>query len=266
MTVMIVTSFGATHRYPDQDMMRLTFRAFLNSIRNQTGKDLRLFISHHDKPKGVDCDDPFIYWCPVSGSPDHQKTLVPRNYPKTPMDLIDVDTLDYGISMTDMSRKTYNSVMWAGKYAYRERLSSFWMLRMDSDDLLANDMVALLHDAQRQGLRAIYNRTCHMFDPKRREIAIYAYPYSTTCNALFYELKGDQFIPDWYYHCNDHTSFASMVQKDGIVHREIDFTFCIVTNSGNSISERPEIAREKNTVKIALTESLIKRYGLESLL
>jgi hypothetical protein len=141
------------------------------------------------------------------------------------------------------------------------------MLRMDSDDLLWGGMVEYLHRLDPRKVRAVFNRNCHMFDPRRQELAVHNSTYSTTANALWYEMDGDGFLrPDWFYHAFDHTLFLRRVREDGIPFREVDDTLCIVTNSGNSISNRAEIDKEKNVRKIAITPDLAERYGLDAYL
>jgi hypothetical protein len=164
-----------------------------------------------------------------------------------------------------MGRKTYNSVYEAGRWAYKNGRSEFWMLRMDSDDLLWNGMVGFLNALSPGRVRAVYNRNCHMYDPRFNEIAVHNYPYSTTCNALWFQMTRDGvFAPGWFYHCDDHTRFMGRVRKDRIPFLEVDYTLCIVTNSGNHISNRPEIDLEKNVRKIPYSQSLVKRYGLDA--
>ena len=260
--VLIVTSFGATKNYPDKEMMKKTFNAFLNSLRRQTNKNFKLFISHHDRP-WVSRHDDFIVWCDVADG--MEATCVPKKLPEKPIETIEFQSVPYNCKMTDMSRKTYNSVIWAGKYAFQHNLDKFWMLRMDSDDMLAKDMVERLNSLDTEEIKAIYNRQCHIFDVKNKEIAEQYLLYSSTCNALFMEIKGDE-LPNWYYHCNDHTKFASMVIQDDIPSEEWDWTLCISTNSGNHISDRTGIGSYDNIRKVKLTEDLIDRYGLKSIL
>lgn len=264
MTVAIVTSFGATKNYPDQSMMRRTFHAFLNSLRRQTDQDFRLFISCHDIPKDVPCDDPWIEWRSISFNDEHQGAMVPVQLPNTARDIINWKAVQCDGKNTDMGRKTYNSVIHAGLWAYENRLPGFWMLRMDSDDLLAFNMVFALNQLNTQKCRAVYNRNCHMYDPTRHEIAIHNYPSSTTCNALYYTVdRNGVFDPGWFYHCNDHTRFANMVRMDNIPNAEWDWTLCITTNSGNHISNRPAIDKEQHVRKIPMTRELAERYGID---
>jgi len=262
--VIIVSSFGATKNYPDQVMMRLTIGAFLNSLFNQTDPDWRLFISCHDKPDVAGVDDPRIVWCSMRVEEDCEQTLIPVTSPKTLDEQVEYIVAPYNCKLTDMSRKTLNSVIEAGRWVYREKIKSFWMLRMDSDDLLAKYMVEKLNGLNPRDFRAVYTRTCHIYDPRNGEIGVHEYPYSLTCNALYYELVGEKLIPDWYYHNNDHTTFMKSVQSDGIPALEMDFTLCIITNSGNSISDRPGIDQEKHSRKIEMNDQIRERYGLES--
>jgi hypothetical protein len=140
------------------------------------------------------------------------------------------------------------------------------MLRMDSYDLLWNGMVGFLNALDIRKVRAVYNRNCHMFDPRLQELAVHNYPSSTTCNALWFEMDEDGvFRPEWFYHCDDHTRFMRRILGDRIPFLEVDDTLCIVTNSGNHISNRPEIGLEKNVRKIPCNESLMERYGLNAL-
>lgn len=266
MTVLIISSLGATKNYPDREMLRKSFGAFLNSLRRQNNKDFFLFLSYHDRPD-VPSDDPFIFWCPVSGDKNQDTTITPTRLPVKLSDPGDYQTLPCNCKITDMGRKTWTSMIEAIRWANSYGMKEFWVLRMDSDDLLAQDMIHQLHHLQQTGIQAVYNRTCHMFDPKLKEIAIHKYPYSTTCNALLFKIVDGEWIrPDWFYLCTDHTLFMRHVRNDGIPFVEINYILCILTNTGNSISGRPEIEREKNVTKIPLNAELMERYGLEPLL
>jgi hypothetical protein len=264
--VLIITSFGATKNYPDPEMMRRTFGAFLESLRRQTDQRFHLFISHHDRPD-VPAGDPWIHWCSVSIDANHQGAVVPAALPKTAKDVVEWKRVCCGGKNTDMGRKTINSIYEAGRWAFGVDLKGFWMLRMDSDDLLWGGMVDFLNGLDTRKVRAVYNRNCHMFDPRLHELAVHNYPHSTTCNALWFEMdEGGVIRPDWFYHADDHTRFMYRVRKDGIPFREEDDTLCIVTNSGNHISNRPEIDKEKNVRKIVITPDLAERYGLDAYL
>ena len=168
--------------------------------------------------------------------------------------------------MTDMSRKTFWSVIESVRWANRYGITKFWMLRMDSDDLLDRDHVEFLNNLDTKKVRAVFNRKCHMFDPTTGEIAEHRYPYSTTCNALFMEIdKSGVVHPDWYYHCRNHTTFYGDVKKDKIPALETDWTLCILTNTGNSISGRPPLREEKRIQIIKRSKELDLKYGLGAL-
>jgi hypothetical protein len=262
--VLIVTSFGATKNYPDPEMMRRTFAAFLGSLRRQTDQRFRLFISHHDRPD-VPADDPWVHWCSVACDPGLDAALVLKETPlNAKVGAEKIPACGDGKN-TDMGRKTINSIYEAGRWAFGLGLKGFWMLRMDSDDLLWGGMVEFLNGLDTRKVRAVYNRNCHMFDPRLHELAIHNYPHSTTCNALWFEMGADGTIrPDWFYHADDHTQFMRRIREDEIPFREVDDTLCITTNSGNHISNRPEIGKEKNVRKIAITPDLAERYGLDA--
>lgn len=258
--ILITSTFGATKKYPDQEMMKRTLRAFLESLNRQTNKEFRLFLACHDIPDGFEY--PFVEWCSMQVDPECEHT---KYWEKVPESMTDegITAIDeYGSKMTDMSRKSWHGAVRAGRWAWQNRIRNFWILRMDSDDLLAKDMVQTLLDLGQRGVEAIYNRRCHIFDPKTKEIGEHNYPYSTTCNALRLRLEGD-YLPRWFYHCRDHTKFMGDVRRDNIPFREVNWTLCIVTNSGNSISERPTLKNHEHTKPIPLTQELIDRYGLE---
>lgn len=263
--VLIITSFGPTKNYPDQEMMRRTFAAFLGSLRRQTDQRFRLFISYHDRPD-VPSDDPWIRWCPMACGDNLDTALVLKEMPKSAREDAEKIPASGSGKTADMSRKTINSAYEAGRWAFEMGRKGFWMLRMDSDDLLWDGMVQFLNGLDTREVRAVYNRNCHMFDPRLRELAVHNYPFSTTANALWYEMDADgSFRPDWFYHCDDHTQFMQRIRQDGIPFIERDDTLCIVTNSGNHISNRPEIDKEMNVQKIAITPDLAERYGLDGL-
>jgi hypothetical protein len=268
MTVLIISSFGATKNYPDQKMMGLTLRAFLMSLARQTSQDFHLFLSCHDIPDMEACRLPFIHWCRMDTGEkedDHERTVYPKDlrFPERVTDQVEYEIGPYQCKMMDMSRKTVNSAIEAGLFAYAQGLESFWMLRMDSDDLLAKDHIAFLNGLDPAKTKAVYNKRCHMFDPRRKEAGVHSYKYSTTCNALHMEVREDK-IERWDYLCTDHTLFMSQVARDGIPHLEKDFALCIVTNSGNTISERLGIGYEPHTVLCIMTQEIIDRYGLDS--
>jgi hypothetical protein len=262
--VLIVTSFGATHNYPDQEMMRKTLGMLLDSLRAQTDKEFVVFISHHDHP-GEKFNEPWIEWRSIAipGDSTFDKALVPAEFPQAPGDAVEYKAACSGGKNTDMGRKTINSAIEAGKWALNQGLSEFWMLRMDSDDLLWNGMVEFLNRHARSNLEAVYNRKCHMLDMRTGKMAVHSYPFSTTCNSLRYRIRRDGFIyPNWFYHCRDHTTFAKSAMRDGFYTKEVDFTLCITTNSGNSISNRPPIEQENHNRMVNAEIPLLERYGI----
>jgi hypothetical protein len=268
--VLIVTSFGATVNYNDQSMVRKTLDAYLTGLSRQTDQDFKVFISYHDKPSGLKTDYPFVEWCcvaPNPASPDFHKTLAPilpadRRSGKVSYEY---EVMPFEGTNEDMSRKIRNSIAAAITWAQVNKREKFWMLSMDSDDFLAKDTISRIHEEEHHGARAVFSRTAHMFDPRLKEIAIRWYPDSLKCNAILLERRGET-IPNWQYLNNDHTLFEDDVRKDGIPFKMLEFTFCILTNTGNNISGRPEIAKERNIRRIDLTPDLIDRYSLESLL
>ncbi|MCJ7663084.1 MAG: hypothetical protein MUO24_02450 [Desulfobacterales bacterium] len=261
--VLIITSFGATKNYPDRVTMRKTLEAFLDSLARQTDENFRLFISHHDRPNVAGVERPWIHWCPLSCNDDYDMTLIPKEYPLRPCDPIDYRAVPYGSTLTDMGRKTISSAMWAGIWAYRQGVRDFWMLRMDSDDLLAKDVVETIR-SQPEEIGGVFNRKCHIIDIYSREFGIYDYRYPTTCNALRMKIEGDE-LKRWFYLCTDHTLFKRHLEQDGILYKEMDWELCITSNSGNSISGRGRIEenKEAEVTPIELTEELIDRYGLD---
>lgn len=266
--VLIITSFGATRNYPDQEMMKRTLTAFLRSLERQTDKDFRLFISCHDVPEMKICHLPFIEWCRMGGEgildKECGRSLVLKTFPEKLTGGLEYLDCSYHSKVADMSRKTINSAVQAGLYAYDHGLNSFWMLRMDSDDLLAEDHIAFLNLAGiGKTFKAVYNMNCHIYDPKTEEFAIQHYPYSTTCNALLLE-RQEEILPLWDYLCTDHTLFMSQVYQDKIPAYNQDFALCITTNSGNSLSGRSGIREEPYCERVALTQELKNRYGLDA--
>lgn len=261
--VLVVTSLGAIKNYPDKEMVCRTLNAFLNSLRRQTDKDFQLFITGHERPEEVP-DEPWIHFRSI-GDADCVANLVASPRPKKPSEVVVYRDMPFAGKMGDMSRKTIDAVIHAGQWAFKNDIKNFWMLRMDSDDLLWNGMVEYLHGVDVNKIRAVYNRTCHMFDVKSRRVAVHKYPYSTTVNAIYMTIDGDEIKPDWFFHCHDHSTFVRMCAIAEIPAVEMDFTLCITTNSGNSISNRPEIEKEKNTRLIDLDPDVVERYGLAQL-
>ncbi len=261
--ILITSTFGATNAYPDHDMMVKTLKAFLNSLDRQTNKNFRLFLACHDKVVGIDY--PWMEWCSMMVDVECKQTRYWAKFPASIKDEGVVEIGSYGSKMSDMSRKTYHGMIRAGRWAWQNGLKEFWILRMDSDDLLARDTVETLEKLDKESyIEAVYNRKCHMFDVHTREVGEHRYPYSTTCNAIKMRFDGEK-LPRWYYHCTDHTLFMRHVSKDGIPHLELDWTLCIVTNSGNHISSRPTLKQHQHTYPIELTKDISERYGLESL-
>lgn len=263
--VLIISTLGASHAYPDQEMLRRTCLAWLGSLQRQIDPEWRLFLACHDVPDWLP-SDPRISLHSISGDTRHQSTFVYSMLPDLPTDVGKTEIQPYGQPITDMSRKTFAATIAAGRWAWVQKLKSFWVLRMDSDDLLAHDHVAKLRRAEARGIGAVYNKACHMFDPRAGEIARYVYPYTTTCNALLMRFGPRKVEPDWYYHCRDHTTFKQTVHRDKIKALQVDDALCIITNSGNSISGRNRLETEEGAKKIRLTQALVDRYGLEALL
>ncbi len=260
--ILVVSTLGAINRYPNQEMMEKTFRGFLESLNKQTNKSFRLFLACHDIPRGFDYN--FIEWCSVQIDIDCKKTKFWAKPPEKVFSYGELVIGNYDSLITDMSRKTIYSTVLAGRWAYHNNLKEFWMLRMDSDDLLAKDSIEKIIEADQMGYEAVYTRRCHMFDVKTKKIAIHQYPYSLTCNAIKMRIDGDH-IERWYYLCRDHTKFFSDVKRDNIKAKEIDNMLCITTNSGNSISGRGDVETEKYNTIVECTEELIERYGLWNL-
>jgi len=251
--------------YPDQEMMEKTFEGFINSLRQQTDANFKLFLSYHDRPK-TKADDQFIEWCPMALESDVKMTFtrIPLKRPSVVDEEIFYESSPYGSGEDDLSRKLENSVIEAVRWAYyKEGLMDFWLLRMDSDDLLARDTIKRIHDLEKEGVKAVYNMTCHMFDPKKKEVAIHRYPYSTTCHALKFKIgENKRLSPEWFYMNSDHSLFKGRAAKDFIPLRNLDFAYCIVTNTGNNLSGRLEIDKERYNQKVEITGELIDRYGL----
>jgi hypothetical protein len=259
--VLIVSTFGATDRYPDSGMMKKTLGTFLGSLRRQTSVAFRLFLVGHDLPP-VPLSDPWISWTSISNG--NGGSYIPGMLPLLATEPVAYESTGMADKNTDMGRKTYRAILEAGRWAYAKDLRGFWILRMDSDDLLWKGMVELLMSLDPGKVQAVYNRICHMYDPRTGEIAEKAHPWSTTVNALHYRLTdGGAFDPAWFYHCQDHTTFWQTVKRDGIKACEVDHTLCITTNTGNSISGRPELGKEPGARKIKLTRKLVERYGLD---
>jgi hypothetical protein len=225
-----------------------------------------LFISHHDHP-GERFNEPWIEWrsIAVPGDATLDKALVPEELPQSTRDGIRYKEVCSGGKMADMSRKTINSAIEAGKWAKAKGVEEFWMLRMDSDDLLWNGMVEYLNRVVPPNMEAVYNRKCHMIDARTGRMAVHSYRSSTTCNALRYRIgKGGFLYPNWFYHCRDHTTFAESAVRDGFRTKEVDFTLCITTNSGNSISGRPPVEQENHNRMVEAGTPLLERYGLDA--
>lgn len=262
--ILIFSGLGARRMYSDQEMMEKTFGGFINSLRRQTDTNFKLFLSYHDLPK-VRVDDQFIEWCSMAQESDTKTvfTRIPLKRPSVVDEKIFYQFVPYEGGEDDLSRKLENSVIEAVRWAYKEGLMDFWLLRMDSDDLLAKDTIEKIHGLEKNGAKAVFNMTCHMFDPKRKEMAIHRYPDSTTCHALKFKISDDKKLsPDWFYMNYDHSCFRSRVAKDLIPSQNFDFAYCILTNTGNNLSGRLPIGKERFTQKIRITDELVDRYGL----
>jgi hypothetical protein len=260
--VIIISTVGATRMYQDRVMFQRTFSAFLHSLRRQTDQNFRLILTGHDRPQGLCIEERFatFYTLDADGSCELTNELV-----DAPTDMCGEASwrrVPYGRTIEDMSRKTKAACLLAGIHARSHRLPSFWMLRMDSDDLLAKDVVANLNATDPVKTRAVYSRTCHMYDPRRKELAEHRYPSSLTCNAIWVSAEGSAY-PKLYYHFNDHTTFWQNVKRDGIPSEERDWQLCITTNSQNSISGRPELSAEQYVKQVEVTPEVVERYGLD---
>ncbi len=263
--ILIFSAFGATANYPDQGVMRKTLAAFIDSLMAQTDQGFRLFLVGHDKPALPESDH--ILWHSISCGEDHDAALVPKVLPRAVHDPLEYEPAPGKGKMGDMSRKVEHGIIQAVLWAHQNRVKEFWLMRMDSDDLLACDTVRKIHDLDARGIKAVFNRTCHMFDIRTGQIAVHRYPCSNTPNALKYQIGEDGVpTPDWYYLNMNHTLFNQRVRKDRIPYAEIDFTYCIVTNTGNSISGRPTLSKVEHNSEIPLTDELVKRYSIGGLL
>jgi hypothetical protein len=263
--ILIFSAFGATANYPDQEMMKKTLYAFINSVGKQTDRDFKLFLIGHDKPEFAPND--FMIWHSLSCDQNNERTLMPKSLPKTVNDAIEYEPVSLACKLGDMSNKVKQGILQTGLWAGKNGLKEFWMMRMDSDDLLAKDTVERIYVLDRMGIVAVFNRTCHMFDVQTKQIAVHSYPYSTTPNALKFKINDDGTLtPDWFYLCLDHTLFHNRVRKDGFKYAELSYTYCIVTNTGNSISGRQTLSKVEHNKEIPLTDDLIERYGIGELL
>jgi hypothetical protein len=266
--ILIFSSLGARRMYPDQEMMEKTFGGFINSLRRQTDSNFKLFLSYHDRPKAK-ADDRFIEWCSMAQESDAKTafTRIPLKRPSAVDEDIFYQFVLYEGGEDDLSQKLENSVIEAVRWAYKQGLMDFWLLRMDSDDLLARNTIEKIHGLEKNGARSVYNMTCHMFDPKKKEVAIHRYPYSTTCHALKFKIGDDKKLsPDWFYMNYDHSLFKSRTAKDFIPSHNLDFAYCILTNTGNNLSGRLPVNKERFTQKIGITDELVDRYGLDLLM
>ena len=264
--VIIVSSLGPINKYKDTEMMKRTFQGFLSSLRNQIDQNFRLFLSFHDIPN-IDYSIENMTWCSVADPKDRERTLLYDRLPKLLDEKISYSSVPYSCPITDCGRKQVNAMIEAGKWIYERGIDNFWMLRCDSDDLLAKDYVAILNQLDVKKVRAVFNRKCHMFDIQQRKIGIVDHNYSTTWNAIYLERIDNELKPNWFYLNNNHTLFINDIIRDRIPSFELDFNCCIITNSGNSISNRPALEKEQFfKEEIPLTKELIDRYGLESLL
>lgn len=265
--ILVFSGIGAMRMYPDQETMQRTFAAFLQSLRGQTDKSFRFFLSYHDTPS-IKVDDSFIKWCPMSPDGGPEKTRMAEKRPRTLSDEITYKIVPYESGLDDVSRKVENSIIMAGRWALQHGIKDFWMMRASSDDPLAKDAVEKINQIDKEGkIEAIYNRTCHLFDLKTKEMAIYRYPNSQSCHAMKFRIGDDGCLrPDWFYMCSDHTLLRERLAKDNISSVEIDFLYCITTNTVNSLGGRPGIEKTACTTKIPLTKELIDRYGIEGLM
>ncbi len=264
--VIIVSSLGPIREYKDKEMMEKTFQAFLSSLRNQIDQNFRLFISFHDIPN-INFTIQNMTWCSVEDISDSKRTIIWDKLPKFLDERVTYSSLSFQCPLTDCGRKQVNSMLEAGHWIYNQQIDNFWMLRCDSDDLLAKDYVAILNNLDTNKTKAVYNRKCHMFDIKQKKIGIVDHNYSTTWNAIYLERKENKIEPNWFYLNNNHTTFINDIIHDKIPSYELDYNCCITTNTGNSISNRPVLEKEQFFRKeIPLTEELINRYGLSTLL
>jgi len=259
--ILVISKLGAINQYPDQKMMGKTLGAFLRSLERQTDKQFRLFMACHDIPEGFDY--PWLEWSSLRADLGCKETNYWKRLPLNLDDPGEKAFYSYGSKSIDSGRKAIHGAIVAGQWAYRNKLKDFWMLRMDSDDMLARRMIETIHALGRQGFGAIYNQRCHIFDAKTREVGEYNYISSTTSNAIRMRIEGNV-LNHWLYLCRNHTKFKSDVRRDKIKAKEVDWTYCITTNSGNSISGRPTLMHERRARKIGMTKELSDRYGLRS--
>ena len=248
-------------------MFRRTFAAFLNSLSRQTDQDFKLLLVGHEKPGWAAEYDRFIVWHSVSADPSNNTTKVLQGTPSRLDEPLVYKSVPYDDTLFDMSMKTKEGLIQAGIYANSVGLPGYWVLRMDSDDLLARDVVARLNQLDTSKTRAMFCRVCHMYDPRRNELAEHRHPYSLTSNAIYLEIQ-DNRIKYWLYHHAPHTSFVSTVAKDNIPFVEWEWTLCITTNSGNSLSARPALSdavrydSKALTTEIPVSQDIVERYGL----
>ena len=77
--VIVVTTIGASHAYPNRDRLKATINAFMGSLRRQTSKDFHLFMTGHDYFGCLQED--WIHWISASGDGNFQSTLVHERFP-----------------------------------------------------------------------------------------------------------------------------------------------------------------------------------------
>lgn len=258
--VLITTTFGPICKYKHPDMARKTFGLFLGSLSAQTSKNFKVFLPYHET---LPVEIPDFVVAESIGPADASFTRVLKinnGLLKTGQDSYTEEPFD--CPLTDMSRKSFHGAWMAYKWARDNKLRDFWILRMDSDDMLWTGMVKFLEDMTKRGVQAVYNMKCHMFDVRTLEMGEFNYPYSTTCNALFFNRPTNR-LSRLFYHCEDHTTFITKVRKDGIVSINQEFTLCVTTNSGNSLSGRTPIGHVPGIKKLELSLDLCKWYGLD---
>lgn len=257
MMVCIITSIGATKVYRNYDWFIRTLRGFIVSLLRQTNPHWRLFVGCHDIPPGIP-SDPRISWVSLRCDRGCDSTLELASLPQSPSDPIVYERKPYNHRLVDMGRKHHAATIAAGQLAAMEGWETFWLLRVDADDLMADDLVEQIENADGD---AVYSFKCYIYDPINKELGFYDYRYPITCIGA--KLRFDNgVLPHWFALCRDHTTFLRYSPDWRYV--ELDRPICIICNTGNHISGRGRILenREARVTPIPLTAELKERYGI----
>jgi len=271
--IFIYSMVYPTWAYTYPDTFRVVFNTFLEALYRQTSQEFVLFLGYYDHPPiDVDLGERLVL---VQSPIDRQPVLPPypdrellnrmRVLPETEKVLNFKYKLD-GRKIDKLNK--YIRCMWsAGMWAMQQGLDSFWLMRLDSDDILRRDIVAKINGLP-PNVGAFYSRRAYILDVANCEFGVYDYRFPIASHAVrCYVVDGR--IKNWFLGTVNHTKFDKKACEVGLNCVEEDFAVTILTNTGDNTSYKTTLDSWPNAAwcrPLTLSEDIIGDFNLRNII